>query len=230
MEISDAVALYADARSTAIEMFRSLSEEEADTEVPLNSPWRVSDVAAHVCGIVDDVLSGNVEGLGTDPWTAAQVEKRAGRSLEQVCDEWQDYSERVDAMIADNPVFGMRLTGDLIIHIHDVQHAVDLTIDRGDFPTRVAAHRYVQPLQERALEQMDLAVTVALTDGDTYSAPEGATESIGLRTSSYDFLRSVTGRRSRAQVEALDWDGDPAALLDRAWDTYGPMQELDVSV
>jgi hypothetical protein len=50
-----------------------------------------------------------------------------------------------------------------------------------------------------------------------------------LRCTSYDFLRSVTGRRSRRQVEALDWDGDSTALLNSAWNTYGDMRTDDVS-
>ena len=230
MEIADPAALYADARSKAIDIFRSLSEAEADAPVPLNPAWRLVDVAAHVCGIVDDVLHGNVDGLGTDAWTAAQVDKRVGLSVATICDEWEGYSERVDEMVAGNPFFGVRITGDLIIHIHDVQHALGLKVDQGDMATRAAADRYAPSLQERAMEQMQLGIALTLTDGDRYAEPEGATSTIGLRCSSYDFLRSVTGRRSRRQVAALDWDGDPTALLDGAWNTYGPMPDDDVSI
>lgn len=229
MDISDPT-LYPDTRSKAIDLFRSLSAEEAGKVVPLNPDWRVTDVAAHVCGIVDDVLHGNVEGLGSDAWTAAQVDKRADMSLAAICDEWESYTDRVDAMVAANPYFGVRITGDLIIHIHDVQHALGHEIDRCDLATRVAADRYAPTLQERAMEQMQLGIALELTDGDTYPAPQGATSTSGLRCSSYDFLRSVTGRRSRQQVEALDWDGDPTALLDGAWNTYGEMRTEDVSV
>ena len=80
------------------------------------------------------------------------------------------------------------------------------------------------------MDQMQLGIALTLTDGDRYAEPEGATSTIGLRCSSYDFLRSVTGRRSRPQVAALDWDGDPTALLDGAWNTYGPMPDDDVSI
>ena len=87
MDIYYPADLYADTRTTCIALFRSLSAEQSVTVVPLNPEWRVVDVAAHVCGIVDDVLHGNVAGLGSDAWTEAQVAKRAGMSLSEVCDE-----------------------------------------------------------------------------------------------------------------------------------------------
>lgn len=230
MDIDYPADLYADTRAAAIVLFRSLSDEQSATVVPLNPEWRVVDVAAHVCGIVDDVLHGNVEGVGTDGWTEAQVDKRSDMSLREICDEWQGYSERVDDMTAETPYFGVRITGDLVLHLQDVQHALGLDVDTGDLATRLAAHRYVPSLQERSTEEMNLGVAVALTDGETYPAPDGPSTTVALRCTSYDFLRSVTGRRSRRQVEGLDWDGDPSALLDGAWNTYGPMCTDDVSV
>ena len=126
-------------------------------------------------------------------------------------------------------LLGVRITGDLVLHLQDVQHALGFDIDGGDLATRLGAHRYVPSLQERATEQIKLGVAVELTDGKTYPAPDSASEIVALRCSSYDFLRSVTGRRSRRQVEALDWDGDSTALLNSAWNTYGDMRTDDVS-
>ncbi len=38
----------------------------------------------------------------------------------------------------------------------------------------------------------------------------------GVQTSRFEILRAMTGRRSRAQVEAYEWDGPPAARAPRA--------------
>ena len=35
-----------------------------------------------------------------------------------------------------------------------------------------------------------------------------------LNGSDYDLARALLGRRSRAQVQAMDWTGDPAPILD----------------
>ena len=65
--------LYADTRGRGVLLFRSLDLSEERRPVPLSPAWTVRDVAAHVCGINADVVSGNLAGLGTDDWTAAQV-------------------------------------------------------------------------------------------------------------------------------------------------------------
>ncbi|MCP4957886.1 MAG: hypothetical protein GY925_01315, partial [Actinomycetia bacterium] len=61
-------------------------------------------------------------------------------------------------------------------------------------------------------------------------ADEGAEPTLVLRASAYDFVRSVTGRRSRGQGEALNWTGDPTSVLDQAWSAYGPIRQDDVGV
>ena len=35
-----------------------------------------------------------------------------------------------------------------------------------------------------------------------------------LRTSAFEIMRIIFGRRSRAQIEAADWSGDTAAVVD----------------
>jgi hypothetical protein len=52
---------------------------------------------------------------------------------------------------------------------------------------------------------------------------------ITLRATAYDFLRSVSGRRSRRQVETLDWSADPGPLLD-TFSPYGPLRSADAPV
>ena len=58
---------------------------------------------------------------------------------------------------------------------------------------------------------------------------EGASAPIALATSPYAFMRLVTGRVSRTQAEAMDWDGDPAAVLDALFaDGFFTLQPADV--
>jgi len=227
MSTKDPGALYADTRQRCQAVFRGATEEQAAATVPLTPEWTVTDVAAHVCGINADVVNGRVEGLGTEAWTAHQVDERKGRSIGEICDEWVGYADRIAAMVADQPFLGVRVTGDLIVHLQDVQHALDLEVDRSDAATAVAAARYVPHLQERVRERLGIGISVALIDGEDYPI-EGA--ALGLRATPYDFLRSVTGRRSLRQVESLDWSGDPTALFDQAWNAYGPFREADVSI
>lgn len=50
-------------------------------------------------------------------------------------------------------------------------------------------------------------------DGEYLSGPGDGAE-LRLRTMRFDALRWRTGRRSRAQLAAMDWSGDPTPVLD----------------
>ncbi len=61
---------------------------------------------------------------------------------------------------------------------------------------------------------------VTVEDGQYRSGPEGRAE-IVLHTSRFEALRWRTGRRSRAQLAAMDWSDDPAPVLDHLY-IFGP--------
>ncbi len=214
--------LYADTRDELITLARSLTPGQAETIIPATPEWRVKDAVAHVCGIVADFLAGRLDGVGTDEWTARQVTERADTPIGDVCDEWLSHADAVREVLTNEPSLGIRLTGDLIVHIHDIEVALGFETDTGSEATVSGAHRYVPHLQERVLGQLNVGVDVELTDGTSWPAP-GTYERVSLRATPYDFLRSVTGRRSRAEVEALDWTGDPTEILDRAFVSYGEL-------
>ena len=189
--------------------------------------WTVQDVVAHLTGLNADVASGRTDNLGSDESTNRQVSERRGKSLGEICDEWEGHADEMASQMQARPKLAIGLTADLIVHIHDVQHALGMEIDRESQATVLAAHRYVPHMQDRVQEQLGLGLSVSLTDGSEW--PVSGDPAATLRTTPYDFLRSVTGRRSRRQVEALEWGGDVAVILDNAWTTYGPLQEEDVS-
>ncbi|MEZ5378095.1 MAG: hypothetical protein R2733_16430 [Acidimicrobiales bacterium] len=225
-----AVEVYAATRLALVQRCRSLSPTEANTIVPLTPAWRIADVVAHVCGINADFVAGRLEGLGSDAWTARQVEKRRGSSLSAICDEWMRLAPELDALLEDDPGLAPRLLGDLIVHVHDIEHALGIEPDRVSAATAIGARRYVPQLQERVADRVGAELAIDLGAAGTFEP--GSASAVRLRTSAYDFLRAVTGRRSRAQVAAFDWQGDPD-LVDRIIDTaltsYGPLQPDDVS-
>jgi hypothetical protein len=216
---------YSALRDHFIGMVRPLDESQLGTIVPMCPAWTVKDVAAHVCGLNDDLTSGITEGLGSDQRTAHHVGLRSTTTISEICDEWLGYDSEMSAICEETPLWATRLAADLTVHLHDVQHALGRPIDRNDGFTADAAHRYAVVFQERVRDILGLGVTVELTDGmrrvaDPALPPSGVT----LRATPFDFLRSFTGRRSRAQVESLDWTGDPTRILDAAWSPYGPFQ------
>ena len=191
--------------------------------------WTVAGVAAHVCGLNADLVSGMTEGLGADERTAHQVAIRSGATIDEVCEEWVGYERGMRAVGEQTPLWATRLVADLTVHLIDVQHALGLPIDRDDRFTVSAAHRYAEVFQGRVGEILGLGVSVELTDG--FRLPPNAelpNSGVVLRAAPFDFLRSYTARRSRRQVEALGWQGDPSRILDEAWSPYGTFQPDDV--
>lgn len=54
---------------------------------------------------------------------------------------------------------------------------------------------------------------VTVEDAQIQAGPDGAPV-LGLSTTRYEAFRWRRGRRSRSQLAALDWSGDPAPALD----------------
>jgi uncharacterized protein (TIGR03083 family) len=67
-------------------LLRSLDENEWRRPSRCEG-WSVADVAAHVSGTLTDVVSGNLDGLGTPEVTQREVEERKGRSPDEIADE-----------------------------------------------------------------------------------------------------------------------------------------------
>jgi uncharacterized protein (TIGR03083 family) len=49
--------------------------------------WTVSDVAAHVTGVMADITAGRLEGIDTQPWYDRQVDERRGRPPQALDEE-----------------------------------------------------------------------------------------------------------------------------------------------
>ncbi len=228
----DAWHLYTDTRDRLIDLVRPLTVEQRSQMVPLTPGWTIAEVIAHVCGLNADVAGGFREGLGSAERTADQVDTRAGDSLEAVCDEWLGHAAAMREAIAEDEFFGFRLSADLIVHLHDVQHALGVPIDRHDAATISGGRTYAVRTPDRLLPLTEVSLTIELSDGGRFEPSEAEVDhssGLRLRTTAYDFLRSVTARRSRDEVAALDRSDDPGPLLDHL-SPYGPLRSTDAGV
>ena len=73
-------------------------EGDPGAGVPTCPGWRVRDVLAHVVGVSADLTTGNIAGATTAPWTAAQLEQRKDRPVEELLAEWDDAGPQLAAM------------------------------------------------------------------------------------------------------------------------------------
>lgn len=108
-------------------MLRNAGAAAAQREVPACPGWTPKDVAAHLTGVCADILAGRLDGVGTDPWTAAQVDERRSKNLDDVLSEWAEVGEQIEALLPNFPEWAAnQAVFDLLSHEHDIADALGL--------------------------------------------------------------------------------------------------------
>jgi uncharacterized protein (TIGR03083 family) len=204
---------YRDLRVRVTELLRTTDAADLERRAPATPGWRVHDVLAHLAGVCDDVLNGNLAGVATDEWTSVQVTKRCDWSLDQILEDWNHSASTLEASMNDlGPAIGQMLA-DATTHEHDIRGALGIPGGR-DAPALVIGFEWsVEALGSR-LDEQGLGTLRIEHERGTIAA--GASEPVTrLRASRFDVARAMTGRRSRAQLRAMAWDGplDPEELL-----------------
>src|SRR3954470_17276934 len=95
-----------------------------DRIAPATPDWTVHDVLAHLVGVTTDIVSGNLEGVGPEPWAAAQVERCRSRSCVELVAEWDEHGPAVEEMGAQFGRAAGQLLSDATIHENDVRGAL----------------------------------------------------------------------------------------------------------
>ena len=204
---ADSAVAYAEVRERMTALLRGASPEQLARQVPACPDWSVKDLAAHVVGVAVDVAAGRVEGAGSDPWTAAQVEARKEAPLEDLLAEWQGVAvesalQAVDEMQAAQVVF------DVATHEHDLRGALELPGARDSRGVDVGWTWATTVLGMLRDGYGEGAVVLTTADGSTTCGSAEPTS--GVTADRFALFRAMTGRRSAEQVAAWDWTGEPA--------------------
>lgn len=216
----DAAELYALERRRLADILRAGGPDVADRTVPASPDWTVKDVVAHLCGIAVDTVEGRVEGVGTDPWTAAQVEARRGADLEAVLAEWDERAPAFEDLLRQLPPhIGVSTIGDLLTHAHDVHGALGAPGERGSEAVQVATDYYVERFRRRAAKR-GLPPLLLEAGGREWLVEGAGGEPATVRTESFELFRALTGRRTHDQVRSWTWSAEPSPWLD-ALSSYG---------
>lgn len=183
--------------------------------------WTVKDLLAHVTGVISDILDGRLEGVATDPWTAAQVDARRDRTIDELLAEWNEKAPNVEAMADDFGPPGRQLVLDVVTHEHDLRGAVNAP-GAEDTSAVVIGSDFIVPGYLGAVAEKGLGpLEISTPDGGRWTSGDGEPAS-RLHATRYEVMRALTGRRSAEQVRAMQWDGDATPYLEAL--TYGPFR------
>jgi uncharacterized protein (TIGR03083 family) len=212
-EVADA---YAGCRERITELTAGLDPQRAAVTVPTCPNWSVHDVVAHVAGVVDDVLAGRLDGVATDPWTAAQVEARRSQPIADLLAEWDAQAPAFQGLLDEIGAPGRQAVADVVTHEHDVRGALDAPGARDSDAVHIAVG-FLAPGFLASAATNGMAVRVRTTEGISFGDPGAA---VVLTGNPFDLLRAMTGRRSVEQLRSMDWQGDGEAVLPAF--TFGP--------
>ena len=183
----------------------------ADAPVPACPEWTVTDLVAHLLEVAGNVAAR----LGSPVGTALPRQPGVELGLR----EWDRVSHVLEPLVElQGPRSAGRMVMDAFTHLLDLHAALDVPADpdhpayrstldllAGGFSASVRAHH----LPVLRIE----SPTTSWTTGD---GPVVRT----LRAGTHDLHRSLAGRRSHAEIAALDWDGPPGPWLQAF--TWGP--------
>ena len=204
--------LYEKTQVRVVSLVVELDEQQVVAPVPACPGWRVRDVVAHLTAVGEDVLEGRLTGPPSDEQTAAQVARFTDRPLSEVLSRWRELTPQFGEAIDAFGVWPAVL--DVATHEHDIRGAVGAPGARDVDVVRLGADRLLTWMQP------PVPLRVEVEDEAYDLGPEGEA-TIVLRTGRFEALRWRMGRRSRAQLAALDWSGDPAPVLDHLV-VFGP--------
>lgn len=196
-----------------------VNNQNANLPVPTCPGWTVKDVVAHLTGVFDDFRRGNMENAASDEWTAAQVESRKTRSLADIGAEWHTLVHTYPAVFRHEYVGN--LVTDLICHEFDIRGAIGNREARYLLDIRTSAIYFLNGV-DHALRQENLPALRIQVEDKALTVGEGEPEGT-VTLSWFELFRTVSGRRSRSQVEALPWEGDSWIWLDHLF-ILGPAE------
>ena len=190
----DQVAIsYVALRARVIDLLRSTPESSGNIMVPCTPEWTIRQLTAHLVGVPEDVLAGRMEGVTTDAWTHAQVERHGDLTLTELADLFESSAPKIDAIIHNfpQPIIS-QFVMDAVTHEQDMRSALGVPGGRDSKAIEVGVGFFLN-----LFEANDPLLFDAL---------------VNTRVSQWDVLRSLTGRRTVEQMNALGLDGEAIAL------------------
>ncbi len=193
-----------------------------EATVPHCPAWTVRETLAHLVGVVDDAVNGNLAGAGTDAWTKIQVDKRADVSGPQLLEDWNTYAPFVEARFTQIGLAGAQGVFDVVTHEHDLRFALSSPGARDSSAVWIGIAFISDRLAKREGIEMNLdGVSIPTAGG-----PDGRSESdrnntdetpvmapLVLTATAFDALRIFSSRRTEAEVRSLQWSADPSRVL-----------------
>lgn len=184
-----------------------------DAPAPATPGWAVRDLVAHLTGVAEDLTAGRIPSGGpSEEWTAGHVARGRDVPVPELLEKWAASSGAVEQALAARAVWPIVL--DVGAHEQDARGAVGDTGARDSRVVRIGAKVLLGSLQ------VPQPLIVRTEDLEVRVGPEEG-EPVTLTTTTFEAFRWRLGRRSPAQLAAMDWSADPTPFFDHLC-VFGP--------
>lgn len=211
--MADYLGTYSAARERFADIVLQADEGQLAGIVPACPEWTVKELLAHVVGVASDSAAGEIKGIGDNDWTSRQVAERRGKPVPELIAEWEQIAAQIEPLLNTiHPALAGGLIGDIVTHEQDLRGAVNRPGARDVATLELAIYTYVRFFGTR-VKKAGLDAVEIRTDDLEWVAGAGE-PGVVVEAEPFELLRSLTGRRTRAEVCDLRWKGDPEPYLD----------------
>jgi uncharacterized protein (TIGR03083 family) len=214
----DLSTLYRETRDRLTTLLSGLDEAALATPVPACPRWAVRDVVAHLAAITEDARAGRLTGPPGEEETAAQVARLADLDMAGILALWEENAPEFEKILDANAIWPGVI--DIASHEQDIRGALGRPGARDCRAIRQCAGRLLGWLRPPVPMRIEVEDAGYLVGPGGRLGRHDATE-LTLATTRFEAFRWRMGRRSRAQLAALDWSADPAPVLDHLV-VFGP--------
>jgi uncharacterized protein (TIGR03083 family) len=207
----DVGEVYCELRARINELCTGLSAQEWERITPHCPDWTVRETLAHLAGVVDDGINGNLEGVATDKWTAAQIAKRADKSGEEILEEWNTWAPFVEDRATHVGLGFAQMVFDAVTHEHDLRVALGKPGARDSEALRIGL-TFFQARLPASAEKAGVLCPQIIVDGTPLFA-NPASGALTFTGSLFDVVRSIGSRRTLDEIASLNWSADPRAVM-----------------
>jgi uncharacterized protein (TIGR03083 family) len=178
-----------------------VSDDVGTIPVAATPLWNVHDVVAHLAGIAEDRVNGNMAGAPGSEWTAAQVERGRSKSVSELVAGWAESARPLEELLSTPAgLAAARSVLDIHTHESDLRTALGLPLQLPD-----GFVEWMSPLMVEGFHEAVSAAGLAPVEVDA---------------STSEFFRGRLGRRTEVEVRGYAWSADPTPYLD-TWFIFG---------
>lgn len=200
--------------------------------VPATPDWSALDVLRHLTGVSVDITNLVFDGFASAEWTERQVNDRSHLSMDEVIAQWDEIVGSAAVLLdtlddlglpdAVPSALGMTSVaaipamaiGDILHHEFDLRNTYDDRGGRDLLDVQFSAAGHVKSLR-RTFDAFGLP-TIRVEASDSGMGWDIGHEDpiASVRATSFELMRAIGGRRTKGEMRAMGWTGDPEPFLD----------------